>query len=50
MCGYCASLSSEEFSRVQEESVGKILEISNQPEKIGEAGDHTNSHTMDICI
>ncbi len=29
------SLSSEEFSRVQEESVDKISEMSNQPDKTG---------------
>lgn len=31
----CTSLSSEEFSRVQEESVDKISEISNQPDSMG---------------
>lgn len=39
----CTYLSSEEFSRVQDESVDKISEASNQPEKMGMI--HMQSHS-----
>lgn len=35
VCSDSTSFSSEEFSRVQEESVDKISETSNQPDKTG---------------
>lgn len=39
ICGviYLTFFSAEEFSRVQEESVDKMSEMSNQPEKIGKS-------------
>lgn len=46
MCGDCASLFSEEFSRVQEELVDKVFETSNQPEKTGEIEVHTHTHFL----
>lgn len=45
-CGDCWSLLSEEFSRVQDESVDKVCEMSNQSEKNGKAEIHKHICTL----
>lgn len=51
VCDDCTFLSSEEFSRVQEESVDKISETTNQPEKMGMTVIHIQPQTqIDLYI
>lgn len=49
VCSDSTSLSSEEFSQVQEESVDKISETS-QPDKIGEARIYKHGMTRRILF
>lgn len=48
MCGDHKCSFSEEFSKVQEESIDKVFEISNQPEKTGEIEVHTQVVTHNL--
>ena len=44
MCIDSLFLSSEEFSKVHEESLDKISEASNQPDKTGNACTYSHTH------
>lgn len=53
VCSDLTSSSSEEFSRVQEESVDKISEISNQPDQTGKTAIHMcriTQITLFVCV